>query len=86
MSWVSHPPNLNVFDVLVEQSNQLTHTGQMLRINCLSIVGNTVVVKFSTILEVGGELSQLKSLDLRGCKLRIDPFARSEDEKRKRLN
>jgi hypothetical protein len=32
-----------------------------------SSIENTVPTKFSTILEVGGELSQLKSLDMRGC-------------------
>jgi hypothetical protein len=29
-----------------------------------SIIENTVAAKFSTILEVGGELSQFKSLDM----------------------
>jgi len=27
MDWVSHPPTLNGYDVLVELSNQLTYTG-----------------------------------------------------------
>jgi hypothetical protein len=32
------------------------------------------------MLKVGGELSQLKSLDLGGYELRIDPFARNQNE------
>jgi hypothetical protein len=35
MGWVSQPPTLKGFDVLVELSNQLTHTGKMIRIDSL---------------------------------------------------
>jgi hypothetical protein len=47
---------------------------------------NTIATKFTTMLEAGGELSQVKSMDLGGCYLHIDPFARSENESAKRVN
>jgi hypothetical protein len=35
IGWVSHPPTLRGFDILVELSNQLTYTEQMFRIDSL---------------------------------------------------